>query len=57
MIQMLVSQKTVPIELKEVSGEVTKGVVKNTKSNKLNTKVDNLENRIPDANTLFHINQ
>ena len=32
-------------------------VVKNTKFNTLKTKVNNLENKIPDATTLVHINQ
>ena len=32
-------------------------VVKNTKFNTLKTKVNNLENKIPDGTTLVHINQ
>ena len=38
--------KTVPVK-----------VVKNTKFSKLNMKVNNLENRIPDASTLIQTNQ
>ena len=36
---------------------VGKEVVKNTKFNKLNTKVNNLENKVPDASTLVQTNQ
>ena len=36
---------------------MSKEVVKNTKFNKLNTKVNSLENKIPDRSTLIHINQ
>ena len=36
---------------------MSKEVVKNTKYKKLNTKVDNLENKIPDATILILINQ
>ena len=32
-------------------------VVKNTKFNTLKTKVNNLENKIPDRTTLVHIHQ
>ena len=49
--------KTVPIDLKKLSYAVDKKVVKNTKFNKLNTKVNNSEQKIPDATTLVHINQ
>ena len=34
-----------------------KKVVKNRKFNKLNTKVNNLDDKIPDVTTLIHINQ
>ena len=34
-----------------------KKVVKNTKSNKLNSKMNNLEKKIPDAATSIQINQ
>ena len=49
--------KIVPVDLKKVSDVVSKGVVKITKLNKLNTKVNNLENKIPDASTLVQTNQ
>ena len=38
--------KIVPIELKRLSDVVSKKVVKNTKFNKLNTKVNSLEDEI-----------
>ena len=38
--------KIVPIELKRLSDVVSKEVVKNTKFNKLNTKVNSLEDEI-----------
>ena len=43
--------------MKKLSNEVSKKVVKNIKFNKLNTKVNSLENEIPSATTLVHINQ
>ena len=49
--------KTVSIYLKKLSDVVSKKVVKNTKRSKLNTKVNNLEKKIPDATNLIHINQ
>ena len=49
--------KTVPIDLKKLSDVVDNEVVKNTKFNTLQTKVNNLEKKIPDATTLIHINQ
>ena len=39
--------ETVPIDLKKLSDAVDKKMFKNTKFNKLNTKVNNLENKIP----------
>ena len=48
--------KTVPIDLKDLSSLVSKEVVKSTKFNKLKTKLNNLEKKIPDATTLIHIN-
>ena len=48
--------KTVPVNLKKISEAVNKVVAKNRKFNKLNKKVNNLENKIPDATTLIHIN-
>ena len=51
--------KTVPIDLKELSDVADNDidVVKNTKLNKLKTKVNSLEKKIPDATTLIHISQ
>ena len=46
-----------PIDLKKLSDVVDNEVVKNTKFNTPNTKVNNVENTIPDATTLIHINQ
>ena len=40
-----------------LSDVVDQKVVKNTKFYKLNTETNNLENKIPDVTTLFHINQ
>ena len=48
--------KTVPVILKKLSDAVNKKVVKNSKIEKLNAKVNSLENRIPDETTLIHIN-
>ena len=48
--------KTIPIYLKKLSDVVSKEVVKNTKFNKLNTTVNNLEKN-PDETTLIHIIQ
>ena len=49
--------KTFPVDLKELGDVVSKEVVKNSKFNKLNSKVNNLENSIPDATILIPINQ
>ena len=50
--------KTVPIDLKKLSDVVDKQqVVKNTNFNRLQTKVNNLRNKIPGATILIHINQ
>ena len=49
--------KTVPVNLKKLNDEVSKEVVKNTKFNKLNTRVNNIENEIPGASTLIQTNQ
>ena len=49
--------KTVPVDLKKLSEVVTTEVVKNTKFNTLKVKVNSLENKVPDATTLIHINQ
>ena len=48
--------KTVPVDLKKLSDVVDNEVVKNTKFNTLKTKVNNLENKIPEATILIHIN-
>ena len=49
--------KTIPVDLKRSSDVVTKQVVKNTKYNEINLKVNNLESTIPVASTSIHINQ
>ena len=49
--------KTVHVDLKNLSDILDKEVVKNTKFTKLTAKVNNLENKIPHAATLIHINQ
>ena len=49
--------KTVPVDSKKLSDVVDNEVVKNAKFNTLKTKVNSLENEIPDATTLIHINQ
>ena len=49
--------KNVPIDLKKLSDVVDNEVVKNTKFNTPNTKVNNVENTIPDVTTLIHIIQ
>ena len=43
--------KSVPVRLKKLSEIASKDTVKNTKFNKLNTKVCNSTNKIPDAIT------
>ena len=45
--------KYVPVDLKKTSDVVSKEVVKNTKFNKLNKKLNNLEHKILDASTLI----
>ena len=49
--------KTVPVDLKKISDAVDNEVVKNAKFNTLKTKENNIENKIPEATTLIHINQ
>ena len=49
--------KTVPVDMKNWSDVVSQEVVKNKKLNKLNIKVNNLENRIPDVSVLIQTNQ
>ena len=43
--------------MKKLSDVVNNEVIKNTKFNTLETNVNNLEEKIYDGNTLFHINQ
>ena len=47
----------VPLDLKKLSDVVSQEVVKKMVYNKLNTKINNLENKIPDATTLIFKNQ
>ena len=49
--------KTVPKNLKTLSDVVDKQIVKKTLYKTLNTKVNNLENKIPYASTLIQKNQ
>ena len=49
--------KTVPIDLKKLSDVVDKEVVKKTVYNTINTKVNYLETKIPDASTLIQASQ
>ena len=49
--------KNFPLDLKTLSNVVDNEVVKNTKLNSRKTKVSNLENKIPDATTLIHLDQ
>ena len=53
----VVEVKNVPVDLKELSDVVKNQVVKNRNFNKLNTKENNLENKVPAVATLIHINQ
>ena len=48
---------TFPVDLEELGVVVSKEVVKNSKFNKLNSKVNNSDNSIPDATILIPINQ
>ena len=49
--------QTVLVDLKKLSDVVSKKVRKKTVYNKLNTKINNLEIRIPDASNLIQTNQ
>ena len=49
--------KTVPVELKKLSGVVANQVVKNTKFSILKTKINSFGKKVPDTTTLIHINQ
>ena len=53
----VVKLKTVPVDFKKLSHLVDNEVIKNTKFNTLETKVNNLEKKILEATTLIHINQ
>ena len=46
--------KTVPIYLKKLGDVVGKKVLEKAVCNKLNVKISNLENKIPDPSTLVH---
>ena len=48
--------KTITVILKNISDVASKEVVKKKVCNKLNSKVNNLQNTVSDANTLIHIN-
>ena len=48
--------ETAPVNLKIFYDAVSKEVVKNTRFNELNTKINSLENKITDATTLIYIN-
>ena len=48
--------KTVPIDLKKLSDVVDNVVVKTKNFNTLKTKVNSLEQKIPDATILIHLN-
>ena len=52
----IVKLKTVPLYLKKLKDVVDNEVVKDTKDT-LKTKVNKLEKKITEANTLIHINQ
>ena len=49
--------KTAPVDSKKLSNLGNNEVVKNRKFNTLKTKVNNLEQKIPDGTTSVHINQ
>ena len=48
---------TVTVDFKKISGVESKEVVKTTVYNKLKTKVNNLEGKIPDTTNLIQANQ
>ena len=49
--------KAVSIDLKKLSDEVSKEVVKKTVYGKLNAKINNLEKKIPDSSTSIQSTQ
>lgn len=52
----IVKLKIVPMDLKKLSDVVSKEFAKNTKFNKLNTKVNILEDKVSDTTTLIGTN-
>ena len=54
---MFINQKNCSCKLKKLSHVFDDEVVKNTKFNTLKTKLNNLDQKIPDATTLIHINK
>ena len=53
---MLINLKLL-VDLKKLSDVVHKEAVKDIVYNKLNSNINNLENKIPNASTLIQINQ
>ena len=53
----LTKLKDVPVDLKNLSDVVDNKVVKNTKLSTIETKLNNLNKKIPDATTFIGINQ
>ena len=53
----LTKLKDVPVDLKNLSDVVDNKVVKNTKLNTIETKLNNLDKKTPDATTFIGINQ
>ena len=49
--------KIIPMNFKKLNNIVTKELVKKTVYNKLNTKINYLENKISDTSTLIKLNQ
>ena len=49
--------KTVPVDLKKINDVVSKEVVKKSVYNTRNTKLNNLEKKIPDTSNLIQRNQ
>ena len=53
----LTKLKDVPVDLKNLNDVVDNKVVKNTKLNTIETKLNSLDKKIPDATTFIGINQ
>ena len=49
--------KDIPVDLKKVSDVVSTELVKNLKLKKINTRVNNLEKKVPNGTALIHTNQ